>query len=71
MVDPAWQLRFAASIEAGMTPTELTQWESNSLSGTVPAVAIDGTSVFVNFLGSHFRPGLEERKVALAVRFVP
>jgi outer membrane protein assembly factor BamB len=63
VVDPAWQLRFAASIEAGMTPPELTQWESNSLSGTVPAVTIDGTSVFVNFLGSIFAVDLKSGKL--------
>jgi len=63
VVDPAWQLRFAASIEAGMTPTELTQWESNTLSGAVPAVAIDGTSVFVNFLGSIFALDLKSGKL--------
>ena len=27
-VDPAWQFRFAESIEAGMTPVELNQWET-------------------------------------------
>ena len=31
-------MRFAESVEAGMTPLELTQWESNSLSAVVPAV---------------------------------
>ncbi len=50
-VDPAWQLRFAESIEAGMTRLELTQWESNSLSNAVPAVTIEGKNLFVNFLG--------------------
>jgi outer membrane protein assembly factor BamB len=62
-VDPAWQMRFAASIEAGMTPFELTQWESNGISGTVPAVAIDGTSVFVNFLSSIFALDLKSGKL--------
>ena len=50
-VDPAWQLRIADSIEAGMTPLELTQWESNTLSVAVPAVAVDGSHLFVNYLG--------------------
>jgi outer membrane protein assembly factor BamB len=50
-VDPAWQMRFAESIEAGMTRVELNQWETNSLSGAVPAVTIDGATLFVNFLG--------------------
>jgi outer membrane protein assembly factor BamB len=50
-VDPAWQFRFAQSIEAGMTPIELNQWETNALSGAVPAVAIAGTTVFANYLG--------------------
>ena len=65
VVEPTWQLRFAASIEAGMTPTELTQWESNSLSSVVPAVAIDGTSNLRELPCLHFRPGRQERKVAL------
>ena len=62
-VDPAWQMRFAASIEAGMAPIELTQWESNSLSGTVPAVAIDGNSVFINFVGHIFALDLKSGKL--------
>ena len=50
-VDPAWQLRFADSVEAGMTPLELTQWESNRSSAAVPAATVDGTTLFVNYLG--------------------
>ena len=50
-VEPAWQLRFAESVEAGMMPAELTQWESNSLSTAVPAVTIDGTNLYANYLG--------------------
>ncbi|WP_435010754.1 PQQ-binding-like beta-propeller repeat protein [Tundrisphaera lichenicola] len=53
-VESAWQVRFAESIEAGMTPPELTQWESNALSAVVPAVADGGSSIFVNFLGYVF-----------------
>ena len=37
-----------------MTPLELTQWESNSLSATVPAVAVGGSNVYVNYLGFAF-----------------
>src|SRR5205085_9048305 len=50
-VDPAWQLRFAESIEAGMTAIELNQWESHTLSATVPAVTLDGATLFANYLG--------------------
>ena len=50
-VDPAWQFRFAESIEAGMAPVELNQWETNGLSAAVPAVTIEGTTLFANYLG--------------------
>jgi outer membrane protein assembly factor BamB len=50
-VDPAWQFRFAESIEAGMTPVELNQWETNALSGAVPSVTIEGTTLYANYLG--------------------
>jgi outer membrane protein assembly factor BamB len=50
-VEPAWQMRFAASVEAGMSPAELTQWESNPMSAAVPAVAIGGQVIFVNYVG--------------------
>jgi tetratricopeptide (TPR) repeat protein len=50
-VDVAWQFRFAQSVEAGMTPLELSQWEANPLSMAVPAVTTCGTRLFVNYLG--------------------
>ncbi len=62
-VGPAWQLRFAESVEAGMTPLELTQWESNTLSAVVPATAIDGTTLFVNYIGSVFAVDLPSGKM--------
>ena len=62
-VDPAWQLRFAESVEAGMTPLELTQWESNSLSAVVPAATVDGTTLFVNYLGHIFALDLPSGKM--------
>ena len=70
-VDAAWQVRFADSVEAGMTPAELTQWESNPLSAAVPAVAIDGSTLFANYLGYVFALDLDERQAALAVGVVP
>ena len=70
-VDPAWQLRFAESVEAGMTPLELTQWESNTLSAVVPAVAIDGSTLLRQLPRPYLRPGPEERQDALAVGVVP
>jgi outer membrane protein assembly factor BamB len=50
-IDPAWQLRIADSIEAGMTPMELNQWQSNALSLAVPAAAVEGTHLYINYLG--------------------
>jgi outer membrane protein assembly factor BamB len=49
-VDPAWQLRISDSIEAGMTPLELNQWRSNTLSAAQPAVTVDGNRLYVNYL---------------------
>ncbi len=63
VVDPVWQLKIAQSIEAGMTPVELSQWESTGLSAAVPAVAVEGTRLFVNFLGSIFAVDLESGKM--------
>jgi outer membrane protein assembly factor BamB len=62
-VEPAWQVRIAASVEAGMTPAELTQWESNGLSGAVPATTIDGSTVFVNYLGYIFAIDVKSGKM--------
>ena len=56
-------MRFADSVEAGMTPAELTQWESNPLSAAVPAVTIDGTRLFANYLGYVFAVDLEGGKM--------
>ncbi|MDG3008275.1 PQQ-binding-like beta-propeller repeat protein [Paludisphaera mucosa] len=50
-VAPAWQFRIAESIEAGMTPVELNQWRSGPLSSAAPAAAVDGSTLYVNFLG--------------------
>ena len=60
---PAWQLRFADSVEAGMTPVELTQWETTTLSGAVPAVAVDGQTLFANYLGHIFALDLASGKM--------
>jgi outer membrane protein assembly factor BamB len=62
-VDPVWQLRFAESVEAGMTPAELTQWESNPLSVVVPAVTVDGSTLFANYLGHAFAVDLKTGKM--------
>ena len=70
-VDAAWQMRFAESVEAGMTPQELTQWESNPLSVAVPAVTIEGTDPLRELPGIHLRPGPQEREAALALGVVP
>ena len=47
----AWQLRFGESVVAGMTPAEQSQWETNPLSGAVPAVAVRGTRLYAHYLG--------------------
>ena len=50
-IDADWQFRFAASVEAGMNEAELTQWESTSLSATVPVVTTQGSTLYANYLG--------------------
>jgi outer membrane protein assembly factor BamB/TolA-binding protein len=62
-VDAAWQLRFAQTVEAGMAPAELEQWQSNSLSGVVPATTIDGSTLYVNYLGHVFAVSLKSGKM--------
>jgi outer membrane protein assembly factor BamB len=62
-VDPAWQMRFAELVEAGMTPLELTQWQANTLSAVVPAATVDGSSLFVNYLGHLFAIDLVSGKM--------
>jgi outer membrane protein assembly factor BamB/tetratricopeptide (TPR) repeat protein len=63
-VEPVWQMRFGESVEAGMTPPELTQWESNALSAAVPAVAvIDGSRLFANYLSYLFAIDLKSGKL--------
>ena len=54
-----------------MTPPELTQWESNPLSAAVPAVAVDGTTLFVNYLGYIFALDLESGKMLWRSGVVP
>jgi outer membrane protein assembly factor BamB len=62
-VDAAWQMRFAESVEAGMTPQELSQWESNPLSVAVPAVTIEGPTLYANYLGFLFALDLKSGKM--------
>ncbi len=54
MVSSAWQFRFGASVTAGMTPLEYSQWDDNSLSRTVPPVAIEGSTLYGNYLDHVF-----------------
>ncbi len=49
-VNPVWQLRISDSIEAGMTPLELSQWRANTLSNALPAVTVVGNHLYVNYL---------------------
>ena len=46
-----------------MTPLELNQWQSNTLSLAVPAVAVEGPTLFVNYLGHIFALDLESGKI--------
>jgi len=62
-VAPAWQLRFGASVMAGMSPAEVTQWEGNSLSFAVPRTAIEGSTLFANYLGHVFALDLATGKM--------
>ncbi|MGP0068105.1 MAG: PQQ-binding-like beta-propeller repeat protein, partial [Isosphaeraceae bacterium] len=68
-VDPEWQMRFAESVEAGMTPQELTQWETNPLSIAVPAVTIEGSTLFANYLGFDFALDLKSGKMLWRTAF--
>ena len=62
-VEPEWQMRFGETVEAGMTPAELTQWEQNALSATVPAVCINGPKLFANYLSYLFAIDLKSGKL--------
>ncbi len=62
-VAAAWQVRFGASVTAGMTPPEATQWESSPLSGAVPAAVVEGTTLFANYLGHVFAVDLASGKM--------
>jgi len=62
-IEPVWQMRFGDTVEAGMTPAELTQWESNALSAAVPVVSVDGSKLFVNYLSYLFALDLKSGKM--------
>ncbi len=53
-VEPAWQLRFGASVMAGMSPAETAQWEGNPLQVAVPRAAVEGGTLYANYLGHLF-----------------
>ena len=56
-------MRFGESVVAGMSPPELTQWESNPLSGAVPPVAVEGAMLYANYLGYVFALNLRSGKL--------
>jgi outer membrane protein assembly factor BamB len=62
-VPASWQVRFGESVIAGMTPAERTQWESNPLSAAIPAVAVNGSLLYANYLGYIFAVNLETGKL--------
>ena len=59
----AWKVKLAESVEAGMTPAELTQWRGNPLSAAVPAVAVEGSTLFANYLGYVFAVDMKSGKL--------
>lgn len=62
-VPAAWQMRFSESVVAGMSPAELTQWQANPLSAAVPPLAIEGSTLFANYLGHVFALDLTTGKL--------
>lgn len=62
-VPALWQMRFAESVVAGMTPPERVQWDANPLSAAVPAVAVEGSRLYANYLGYVFALNLETGKL--------
>jgi len=46
-----------------MTPLELSQWEKTSFSGSVPAAAVEGRTLFANYLGHVFAVDLASGKM--------
>ncbi len=62
-VPATWQVRFGASVTAGMTPAEVSQWEANGLSMAVPRVAIEGGKLFADYLDHIFAVDLATGKM--------
>ncbi len=62
-IEPDWQLRLAESIEAGMTPVELNQWRSTMISAAKPAVTIEGSTLYANYMGLIFAVDLNSGKL--------
>ena len=62
-VAAAWQLRFGASVTAGMTAADVVQWEANSLSLAIPCATIEGQTLYANYLGHLFALDLETGKL--------
>lgn len=62
-VAPAWQVRFGASVTAGMTPEEVVQWEKSALSGAAPVVTVEGKRLYANYLGYIFAVDLTTGKM--------
>lgn len=62
-IPAAWQMRFSESVVAGMTPAELTRWQSNPLSATVPPVAVVESTLYANYLGHIFAIDLKTGKL--------
>ena len=62
-VAATWQVRFGASVMAGMTPPEARQWEENGLSYAVPPISVAAATLFANYLGHVFAVDLSSGKM--------
>ena len=57
-------MRFGDTVEAGMTPAELTQWEAErSVGGRSRGVVVDGSKLFANYLSYLFAIDLKSGKL--------
>lgn len=52
--EPSWRFRFADAIVAGMSSSELQQWETNPVSTATPKVAVHQGKLYANYLGYLF-----------------
>jgi len=61
--EPNWVVPIAETIEAGMATAELNQWRASPLSNAAPAAAVDGSRLYLNYLGHILAIDLESGKL--------